>query len=148
MVTTILVTTLWSLRYCSLLYTDHNSTGHYDTTSVQRLCTASSPHMHEHKVHINSSIISTFPSTVSHNNSGKNTLFAPSEDSAESLHHVLSLCQQSLSSLNYVLLSIAANEQQVQVTLVVVVVVVVFTHGTHLFLFVFSLLFPPSKPTN
>jgi len=52
-------------------------------------------------------------------------LFAPSEASAESLHQVLLLCQQSLSSLNYVLLSIAANEKQVQVTLLVVVVVVV-----------------------
>ena len=103
--------------------------------------------MHEHKVQINSSIISTFPSTVSHNNSGKNTLFAPSEDSAESLHHVLSLCQQSLSSLNYVLLSIAANEQQVQVTLVVAVVVV-FTHVTHLFLVVFSLLLHHQNQTN
>jgi hypothetical protein len=59
------------------------------------------------------------------NNNKKNTLFAPSEASAESLHQVLLLCQQSLSSLNYVLLSIAANEKQVQVTLLLVVVVVV-----------------------
>ena len=59
------------------------------------------------------------------NSNNKNTLFAPSEDSAESLHQVLLLCQQSLSSLNYVLLSIAANEKQVQVMRVVVVVVAV-----------------------
>jgi uncharacterized membrane protein YdbT with pleckstrin-like domain len=59
------------------------------------------------------------------NKNKKSTLFAPSEASAESLHQVLLLCQQSLSSLNYVLLSIAANEKQVQVTLLVVVAVVV-----------------------
>ena len=67
------------------------------------------------------------------NNNNNNTLFAPSEASAESLHQVLLLCQQSLSSLNYVLLSIAANEKQVQVMRVVVVVAVVVVLGTHLF---------------